>query len=116
MVVPASPYHDCPPRLARALTVGASAGRQQVEAALTAGGLAPVVNGWTPTFHMFDYNLDRLGPGTIDDLAWKMKDRSASYLARAPAARGGCRHQQLAGRLVFRQCGQTRRTRRRVVA
>ncbi|MGP7998487.1 MAG: hypothetical protein ACLPKI_14360 [Streptosporangiaceae bacterium] len=37
--------------------------------------------------HMFDYNLDHLGPGTIDDQAWKMRDRTASYLAWALAAR-----------------------------
>ena len=60
-----------------------------MEATLTAGGLAPVVNGWTLTFHMFDYNLDHLGPGTIDDPAWTIADRDASYLARALAARGG---------------------------
>ena len=29
---------------------GAGAGKQKMEAALTAGGLAPVVNGWTLTF------------------------------------------------------------------
>ena len=38
---------------------------------------------------MFDYNLDHLGPGTIDDSMWKMADRTVSYLARALAARGG---------------------------
>jgi hypothetical protein len=86
---PASPYPDCPPGLARALTAGAGAGKQKMEAALTSGGLEPVVNGWTLTFHSFDYNLDHLGPGTIDDPAWKMPDRHASYLARALAARGG---------------------------
>jgi hypothetical protein len=48
-----------------------------------------VVNGWTLTFHSFDYNLDHLGLGTIDDPAWKMTDRQASYLGRALAARGG---------------------------
>jgi hypothetical protein len=86
---PASPYADCPPDLARALMAGADAAKQQMETALTAGGLAPVVNGWTLTFHMFDYNLDHLGPGTIDDPAWKIPDRTASYLARTLAARGG---------------------------
>ena len=62
-----------------------------METALEAGGLAPVVNGWTLTFHMFDYNLDHLGPGTIDDPAWKISGRSDSYLARAwlPAAACG---------------------------
>jgi hypothetical protein len=86
---PGSPYSDCPPELARALTAGADTAKQKMEAALTAGGLAPVVNGWTLTFHMFDYNLDHLGLGTIDDPAWKIADREASYLARALAARGG---------------------------
>jgi hypothetical protein len=86
---PASRYPACPAELAQALTAGASAGKQKMEAALTSGGLAPVVNGWTLTFHSFDYNLDHLGPGTIDAPAWKMPDRHASYLGRALAARGG---------------------------
>ena len=86
---PASSYADCPPGLADALTVGADAAKQTMDAALTAGGLAPVVNGWTLTFHMFDYNLDHLGPGTIDDPAWKIGDRGTGYLARALAARAG---------------------------
>jgi len=86
---PDSPYSDCPPGLARALTAGADTAKQKIEATLTAGGLAPVVNGWTLTFHMFDYNLDHLGLGTINDPAWKIADREASYLARALAARGG---------------------------
>ncbi len=86
---PASPYADCPPDLAGALAAGADAARQRMETTLRKGGLAPVVNGWTLTFHMFDYNLDHLGLGTIDDPRWKMADRPASYLARALAARGG---------------------------
>lgn len=44
-----------------------------------------MVNGWTLTFHAFDYNLDHLGLGTIDDPAWKVPDRQASYLERALA-------------------------------
>ena len=86
---PVTSYADCPPGLARALTAGAGAAKQKIEATLKEGGLAPVVNGWTLTFHMFDYNLDHLGPGTIDDPAWKIADRDTSYLARALAARGG---------------------------
>jgi hypothetical protein len=86
---PASPYAHCPPELAQALTVGQDVAKQRMETALKSSGLAPVVNGWRLTFHMFDYNLDHLGPGTIDDPAWKMPDRHASYLARALAARGG---------------------------
>lgn len=86
---PDPPYGNCPPELARALTAGAEAAKQKMETALKQGGFAPVVNGWTLTFHMFDYNLDHLGPGTIDDPAWKIADREASYLARALAARSG---------------------------
>ena len=89
LLEPVSPYADCPAVLARALTAGADAAKQNMETALKAGGLAPVVNGWTLTFHMFDYNLDHLGPGTIEDPAWRIGDRDASYLARALAARGG---------------------------
>jgi hypothetical protein len=86
---PVSPYADCPPDLARALTAGADAAKQQTETLLKAGNLAPVINGWMISFHIFDYNLDHLGPGTIDNPEWKMADRTASYLARALAARGG---------------------------
>jgi hypothetical protein len=85
----ASPYADCPPELARALTGGAEAARQQMETLLKGGNLAPVINGWMISFHIFDYNLDHLGPGTIDNPEWKMADRTGSYLARALAARGG---------------------------
>ena len=84
------PYADCPAELTRALTAGAQAAKQQMETALKQGGtMGPVVNGWTLTFHLFDYNLDYLGLGTIDDPAWKIADRQGSYLARALAARAG---------------------------
>jgi hypothetical protein len=86
---PSSPYTDCLPSLAGGLTAGANSAKQKMETTLQAGGLAPVVNGWTLTFHMFDYNLDQFGLGTIDDPAWKIGDRHDSYLARALAARGG---------------------------
>jgi len=84
-----SPYVGCPAGLAGALAAGADAAKQTMEAALTAGGLMPVVNGWTLSYHIFDYNLDHLGPGTIDDPAWKIPDRGTSYLVRALAARAG---------------------------
>ena len=86
---PTSPYTDCPSSVAAALTAGAGAAKQQIDATLRAGGPSPVVNGWALTFHMFDYNVDHLGPGTIDDPAWKISERGTSYLARALAARGG---------------------------
>jgi hypothetical protein len=89
LLSPVSPYPDCPAELAEALEAGADAAEGKIETTLKSGGLAPVVNGWTLTFHMFDYNLDHLGPGTLDDPAWIMPGREASYLARALAARGG---------------------------
>ncbi|KPM53635.1 hypothetical protein CcI49_35565 [Frankia sp. CcI49] len=85
----ASPYADAPPELAKALTAGQDAGKQRIEDRLRKGGPAPVVNGWAITFHMFDYNLDHLGLGTIDTPEWKIDDREAGYLARALAARAG---------------------------
>ena len=55
---------------------GWQAGEDRIEHALTP---APArVNGWTLTFHVFDYNLDHLGPGTIDDPAWKITDRTTA--------------------------------------
>jgi hypothetical protein len=84
-----SPYRHSPPSLEAALTAGAEQGRQRLEESLRGRGVSPVVNGWALTYHMFDYNLDHLGPGTIDDPQWKMRDRTASYLARAMAARAG---------------------------
>ena len=85
----ASPYADCPAGLARALAEGAQAAKQRMETALKSDALTPTVNGWRLTYHSFDYNLDHLGPGTVDRPEWKMADRTASYLPRALAARGG---------------------------
>lgn len=86
---PGSPYGNCLSELARVLTAGAEAAKQTLETALKHGSSVPVVNGWTLAFHAFDYNLDHLGPGTVDDPAWKMADRQGSYLVRALAARAG---------------------------
>jgi hypothetical protein len=86
---PAPLYAGPPAELASALIAGADLAKQRMEAALTSGDLAPMVNGWTLTFHSFDYNLDHLGLGTIDDPAWKIADRQASYLTRALSARAG---------------------------
>ncbi len=44
---------------------------------------------WSANLHMFDYNLDFLGPGTLDDPRWRIADRRAAYLTRAAAARAG---------------------------
>jgi hypothetical protein len=54
----------------------------------TRSRLTPVITGWTLTFHMFDYNLDHLGPGTIDDCAWKIltTPEAPGQARRLPAA------------------------------
>jgi len=86
---PGSPYASCPPELAKALAEGVDTGQQRIETELRRGSVTPAVNGWMLTYHMFDYNLDHLGLGTVDDPAWKITDRTSSYFARALAARGG---------------------------
>ena len=45
--------------------------------------------GWRSAAHLFDYNLDALGPGTIDSPVWKIADRTTAYATRALAARAG---------------------------
>jgi hypothetical protein len=86
---PVSPYGACPPELSKALAEGMATAKLRIEEELAKGTLAPNVNGWTLAYHIFDYNLDHFGLGTVDDPAWQMADRTASYLARALAARGG---------------------------
>jgi hypothetical protein len=83
-----SPYVDPDPGLVEVLVAGAAAGQQKIEE-LGKGGGQDQVNGWSSALHMFDYNLDRLGLGTIDTPAWKIADRSAAYVTRAVAARAG---------------------------
>ncbi|AZP14850.1 DUF1254 domain-containing protein [Streptomyces aquilus] len=83
-----SPYMNADPALVKALTEGLTAGKARVEAASK-----PRVDGdrppgaWETNPHLFDYNLDHLGIGTVDAPQWKIADREASYLARAAAAR-----------------------------
>ena len=81
-----SPYVDPEPTLAAALRAGQAAGQELIEA-LARGG--ETVNGWRCAAHVFDYNLDALGLGTIDDPAWKIADRQTAYATRAAAARAG---------------------------
>ncbi|MFJ1704587.1 DUF1254 domain-containing protein [Kitasatospora sp. NPDC088346] len=83
-----SPYLDAAPDWTHALAKGLTAGRERIEAAsrppegLNAGE-------WTGNLHLFDYNLDHFGPGTLDDPQWRIPDRRAAYLTRAVAARVG---------------------------
>jgi hypothetical protein len=84
-----SPYTaDGVPELAEALRAGLSAGRARLEDAVEHGD-APEVHGWRLTYHMFDYNNDYFGIGTLDDPNWRIADRDAARTARAVAARAG---------------------------
>ena len=84
----ACPYLHMPADLARALAEGLAAGKAKLEA-FTRTGTVQKVNGWMMGLHMFDYNLDFFGPGTIDDPQWKKPDRASAYPERALAARVG---------------------------
>jgi hypothetical protein len=83
-----SPYVDPDPELAELLVAGQQAGQAKIEElAGSGGGHGP--GGWSSAMHMFDYNLDRLGLGTIDAPEWKIADRPKAYVTRAVAARAG---------------------------
>lgn len=86
-----SPYAAAGPALVDALTKGLERGRARVEgvsrAGTSGGGGRP--GSWNADPHLFDYNLDHFGVGTIDSPQWRIADREASYLARAVAARIG---------------------------
>ncbi|MEV4557256.1 DUF1254 domain-containing protein [Kitasatospora sp. NPDC049285] len=82
-----SPYLDGPAEWTAALARGLAAGRERVEAATRQSGEA--TGEWTANLHLFDYNVDFLGPGTRDEPQWRTADRRAGYLTRAVAARMG---------------------------
>jgi len=82
-----SPFIDPDPGLAKTLAEGHAKGMELVESIATGGETAP--GAWTSALHMFDYNLDRCGPGTIDSPEWKIRDRKKAYVTRAVAARAG---------------------------
>ncbi|MCX4848224.1 DUF1254 domain-containing protein [Streptomyces sp. NBC_00893] len=80
----ASPYVRADAFLVRALAEGAARGGARVEEADRADAVRA---GWVMEPHLFDYNLDHYGVGTIDSPEWRIADREASYLTRAVAAR-----------------------------
>jgi hypothetical protein len=55
--------------LAAALRAGLTAGHERMEQALRHGS-APQQNGWTLSYHAFDYNLDFFEVGALDDDRW----------------------------------------------
>lgn len=83
-----TPYADLPADRAAPIAAGLAAAKQALEERILNGG-RPDAHGWNSTLHMFDYNLDHLGPGTIDDPHWKIADRQDAYKMRMIAARGG---------------------------
>ncbi|MET9090827.1 DUF1254 domain-containing protein [Streptomyces cyaneofuscatus] len=86
-----SPYAAASPALVDALAKGLERGRARVEGVSRAGtgGGGGRPGSWNMDPHVFDYNLDHFGVGTIDAPQWRIADREASYLARAVAARIG---------------------------
>ncbi|WP_018634800.1 DUF1254 domain-containing protein [Parafrankia elaeagni] len=80
-----SPYIDPDPPLAWSLRSGLRTGRDELERLADAGRRAH--QGWVSTLHEADFNLDRAGPGVLDDRAWEMPDRAQARIARAMAAR-----------------------------
>ncbi|MEV7024933.1 DUF1254 domain-containing protein [Kitasatospora sp. NPDC093558] len=83
-----SPYRAAAPEWTHTLLKGLAAGRERVEAATRPPEDHPLGE-WRSALHLFDYNIDHLGPGTIDDPEWRIPDRRAGYLSRAAAARAG---------------------------
>lgn len=84
----ASPYRAAAEEWTLALAKGLAAGRERVEDATRPGEDHPLGE-WRTALHLFDYNVDHLGPGTLDDPEWRIPDRRAAYLSRAAAARAG---------------------------
>lgn len=88
-----SPYVNAEPALVRALREGLAAGKERIENASKAAASDQYSQAqarpgeWGMNPHLFDYNLDHLGIGTIDSTQWRIDDREASYLTRAVAAR-----------------------------
>lgn len=82
-----SPFVNPDAALAEVLTEGTAMARDLLESLASGGGGDP--GAWTSALHMFDYNLDRCGLGTIDSPDWKIADRKKAYVTRAVAARLG---------------------------
>ncbi len=83
-----SPFVEPDSETARVLVEGEEAGKAQIEAIMRAG-MAGQTGGWSNTLHLFDYNLDYMGMGTIDSPEWRIDDRPRAYLMRAIGARAG---------------------------
>ncbi|MGN6426170.1 MAG: DUF1254 domain-containing protein [Leifsonia sp.] len=83
----ADPVADQPDAVRAALEAGYAVGKEALEASLRTG--VPLTDGWQVNLHVFDYNTDFLGIGTIDAPEWTMADPRTRYAHRAAAALGG---------------------------
>jgi hypothetical protein len=83
-----SPFLSPSPEVSEALRAGLNLGRERLERGLHEAD-APSQNGWTLSYHVFDYNLDFFEVGTLDEEFWKLPGDAERYLMRALAARGG---------------------------
>jgi hypothetical protein len=83
-----SHYRTATPELAASLRAGVAAAKEEMEYALLHGP-TPLQNGWSLTYHAFDYNLDYFEVGALNEDKWKLPDGPGRYLERALAARGG---------------------------
>lgn len=83
-----SPYIDGSSPQADLLRQALGAAKEKMEQALKSN-IAPMQNGWSLTYHVFDYNLDFFEVGALDDDRWKLPDGPMRYAQRALAARGG---------------------------
>ncbi|KQO95443.1 DUF1254 domain-containing protein [Leifsonia sp. Leaf264] len=70
-----------------ALEEGYAAGRALLQQILHSGS-SPVVNNWSLTYHVFDYNLDFFEVGALDDPKWKLAE-ATRIPERAAAALAG---------------------------
>ena len=71
-----------------ALEAGYAQGKAALEQLIHSGS-SPVTNGWSLTYHLFDYNLDFFEVGTIDAPEWKTADPQVRIAERAVAAIAG---------------------------
>jgi hypothetical protein len=81
-----SPFVAADAEVAAALQAGEEAGRALIDQLAQS---AATTNGWRSAVHLFDYNTQALGLGTIDDPSWKISDLTQAYATRAVVAREG---------------------------
>ncbi|MFC4564850.1 DUF1254 domain-containing protein [Nocardiopsis mangrovi] len=80
-----SPFVSPDPERAAVLRAGLRDGQRRVEEATRpAPGADP--GAWRAGLHLFDYNCEHLGPGTVDSPKWRIADRDRARLVRAVAA------------------------------